>query len=72
MIMINELVRLNTNEKGYPKGKWGLIQNISEINTADKLKGKCTWICHNDTNYCKENHVIIFYMIIFVFLKKTN
>ena len=57
MLMINELVRLNTNEKGYTKGKWGLIQNILAINTTDKLKGKCTWICHNDTNYCKENHV---------------
>ena len=57
MIMINEFVRLNTNEKGYTKGKWGLIQNITAINTADKLKEKCTWICHNDTKYCKNNHV---------------
>ena len=57
MIMVNEFVRLNTNEKGYTKGKWGLIQNITAINTADKLKGKCTWICHNHTNYCKKNHV---------------
>ena len=55
--MINEFVRLNTNEKGYTKGKWGLIQNITAINTADKLKEKCTWICHNDTKYCKNNHV---------------
>ena len=57
MIMVNEFVRLNTNEKGYTKGKRGLIQNITAINTADKLIGKCTWICHNDTNYCKKNHV---------------
>ena len=35
MIMVNEFVRLNTNEKGYTKGKWGLIQNITAINTAE-------------------------------------
>ena len=59
MIMINELVRLNINEEGYTKQAKGgvFIQGITAINSAKKLKGKCTWICHNNTNYCKENHV---------------
>ena len=51
MIMINEFVRLNTNEEGYTK------QGVTAINTAKKQKDKCTWICHHNTDYCKENHV---------------
>ena len=27
------------------------------INSSKKVKNKCTWRCHNGTNYCKENHV---------------
>ena len=59
MIMINELFRLSTNEEGYTKqGNWGLpIQGITAINSGEPMKDKCTWMCHNNTNYCKENHV---------------
>ena len=59
MIMINELVRLKTNEEGYTKqGNWGLpIQGITAINSGKPIKDKCTWMCHNNTNYCKDNHV---------------
>ena len=59
MIMINELVRLKTNEEGYTKqGNWGLpIQGITAINSGEPMKHKCTWMCHNNTNYCKDNHV---------------
>ena len=49
--MINEFVRLNTNEKGYNK------QGVIAINTAKKQTNKCSWICHKNTNYCKTNHV---------------
>ena len=49
--MINEFVRLNTIEEGYNK------QVVTAINSAKKQKEKCSWICHNNTNYCKENHV---------------
>jgi len=49
--MINEFVRLNTIEEGYNK------QGVTAINSAKKQKEKCSWICHNNTNYCKENHV---------------
>lgn len=49
--MINEFVRLNSNEEGYNK------QGVTAINTAKKQKEKCSWICHNNTNYCKNHHV---------------
>ena len=51
MIVINELVRHNTNEIGYSK------QEVSAINSEKKFANKCTWICHNNSNFCKENHV---------------
>ena len=51
IIMINEFVRLNSNHVGYN------IQGVNAINTEKKLKEKCSWICHNNTNYCKKNHV---------------
>lgn len=51
MIIVNELVRFNTKEQGYTK------QGITAINSAKRLKEKCSWICHNNTTYCKEQHV---------------
>lgn len=51
MIVINEIVRINMVEKGYNH------QGIIAINSAEKLKNQCTWVCHENTNYCKENHV---------------
>ena len=59
MIMINEWVRLNTNEAGYTRQWKGVldIQGITAINSGKKSLDKCTWICHDQTDYCKENHV---------------
>lgn len=51
MITTNEYVRLNTTEIGYNG------QGVTAINTVNKEKKKCTWICHNNTSYCKVNHV---------------
>ena len=51
MIVVNEVVRPTIKEKPYSK------YGITAINSADKNTEKCTWICHNNTNYCKENHV---------------
>jgi len=51
MIIINEFVKINTSEEGYSR------QGIIAINTGKKYKDKCSWICHNNTNYCKANHV---------------
>ena len=51
--MINELVRPTIEEKPYER------QGIVAMNSAIKTPLKCSWICHNDTDYCKENHVKI-------------
>ncbi len=52
MALINEAVRLKTN-----KGHQYMSQGITAINSADYLLHKCTWICHNNTTYCKTHHV---------------
>lgn len=51
MIIVNEIVKPTIEEKPYSK------YGVTAINSADKNADKCTWICHNNTNYCKENHV---------------
>lgn len=51
MITTNEIVRPTLKEKPYS----GL--GTAAMNSADRNKDKCTWICHNDTNFCKEHHV---------------
>ncbi len=51
MIIINEVMRHNVKNNGYSKN------GVKTINSSDKLRNKCTWICHNLTQYCKSNHV---------------
>ena len=51
MIVINELVRISSNEKGYSKS------GVTAINSAERHPHKCSWVCHNDTKYCKAHHV---------------
>ena len=51
MIIINEGVRLSIKEKPY--SKYGLTM----INPLSIDKDKCSWICHNQTQYCKDHHV---------------
>lgn len=51
MIFINEAMRSSVKEAPY------YFHNIATINSAEKLKNKCTWHCHNDTNFCKQYHV---------------
>ena len=31
--------------------------NTYKINTSIENPNKCTWTCHNNTSYCKKNHV---------------
>jgi hypothetical protein len=52
MVLINEVVRLKTKEEHRY-----MSQGITAINSADFLPHKCTWICHNNTTYCKTHHV---------------
>ena len=51
MILTNEIVRLHINSNFYNN------QVTSDVNTSIIQKKKCTWICHDNTNYCKVNHV---------------
>ncbi len=51
MILINEYTRLTISEKGYQ------IQGVTAINSAKKLNQECSWICHNNTSFCKQHHV---------------
>jgi len=51
MIVINEIVRPTINEKPYSK------YGITAMNSVNYNPEKCTWICQNDTRFCKDNHV---------------
>ena len=51
MIIINEIVRPAIKEKPYSK------HEITAMNSDDRISHKCTWICHNNTGFCKESHV---------------
>ena len=51
MIAVNEMVRPTIKEKPYSR------YGITTINSVDKNKDKCTWNCHNSTEYCKDYHV---------------
>lgn len=51
MVTVNEIVRVNTDEAGYN------LHGVHAINTGKSSSEKCSWVCHNNTDYCKENHV---------------
>ena len=51
MIVINESVKSISKKNSFHIG------GIKTINSKEKIKNKCTWVCHNDTRYCKTNHV---------------
>ena len=51
MTLINEVVRIKIKEKPYKS------HGIKAINSAEYLTEKCTCACHNNTAYCKINHV---------------
>lgn len=50
MILVNE-IRPSIKEEPYSKS------GITAMNSDDRISDKCTWICHNETAYCKEHHV---------------
>jgi hypothetical protein len=51
MIAINEFVRSESTGKGYN------ANGITAINSDESTKEKCSWICHNNTSFCKDHHV---------------
>ncbi|MEY5048469.1 MAG: hypothetical protein RLZZ175_1828 [Bacteroidota bacterium] len=44
IITVNETLRLNNNYS-------------QKINPSIENPNKCSWTCHNNTTYCKKNHV---------------
>lgn len=51
VVAVNEFVRLDSNTPG------SKVQGVIAINTSAKELFKCSWSCHNSTDYCKEKHV---------------
>ncbi len=51
MVVTNEVIRPTIKDKPYS------IQGITAINSAGYYPDKCSWACHNNTGYCKTNHV---------------
>ena len=51
MVIVNELVRPNLKGKPYHS------HGVTAMNSAKANLDECSWICHNNTSYCKENHV---------------
>lgn len=51
MILTNEAMRIKIKDGTYS------AQGIKPINSAEYLPNKCSWACHNNTVYCKNNHV---------------
>ena len=51
MIIVNESVNLKFKENSHN------YYGVKAMNSSQKMTGKCSWACHNNTNFCKENHV---------------
>lgn len=51
MILINESARPFVKDKSY------FLQGVKTINSAEYFSNKCSWVCHNNTKYCKLHHV---------------
>ncbi len=51
VIFINEITKTTIVKSNYKK------YYIETINSNLKNVQQCSWVCHNNTNYCKENHV---------------
>ena len=51
MVAVNEFSRISLKDQGYKS------YGFETINSGGKIEEKCTWVCHNDTKYCKKHHV---------------
>ena len=51
MVLVNEFSR--NPEKESPHKSYGM----ETINSGVRMEEKCTWVCHNETGYCKSHHV---------------
>jgi hypothetical protein len=50
MIIINEYSRSHQNKKAYK------YKGINAILSGEKSQSQCSWVCHNNTLYCKKYH----------------
>lgn len=51
MMLVNEWNRTRIQEEGYK------IKGVIAMNSVEKMSARCSWICHNNTEYCRDNHV---------------
>lgn len=51
LIGVNEFTRKTTTKNKYKK------YNIVTVNSGKYNTNKCTWACHNNTDFCKKHHV---------------
>jgi len=51
MIITNEFYRFNIKERPYS------IYGVKTLNSVKHIPNKCSWVCHNNTEYCKAKHV---------------
>ena len=50
MVVINEFVQPKIHEKPYSAA------GLTAQNSAEYMPDKCSWVCHNNTVYCKKYH----------------
>lgn len=51
VILVNEYSRSKMHSGGY------FFKGITPMNSGHNMPGQCNWSCHNNTAYCKTNHV---------------
>lgn len=51
MVVVNESVRNTKERQSYS------YKGIKAIHTGEQSLKKCSWICHNNTTFCKKYHV---------------
>ncbi len=51
IITVNETTRSQKLENHHP------VTFVTSINPSTPFEEKCSWFCHNDTNFCKQHHV---------------
>ncbi len=51
------IVLVNENSNPREAFKEFSLRGVVTANAADKIPTECSWACHNQTAYCKANHV---------------
>lgn len=51
VVIVNETYRSSI------KGNQYYYKGFATINPSDKILNRCSWNCHNNTEFCKQHHV---------------